>query len=36
MVTQNQYTDSLKSVLEYYRDKKLEVLLKDIEKRPES
>jgi hypothetical protein len=34
MLTQLQYTDSLKTVLEYYRNKRLEVILKEIEKRP--
>jgi uncharacterized membrane-anchored protein YitT (DUF2179 family) len=34
MLTQSQYTDSLKSVLEYYRNKRLELIIREIEKRP--
>lgn len=34
MLTQQQYTDSLKTVLEYYRNKRLSIILEEIEKRP--
>lgn len=34
MVTQSQYTESLKSVLLYYRDERLQIILDRIKERP--